>query len=68
MTRQLTIHTSGRGLFEITGEVQSAVGEAEVGEGLCTIVIQHTSASLVIQENADPVSYTHLTLPTSDLV
>jgi len=54
MTRQLTIHTSGRGLFEITGEVQSAVGEAEVGEGLCTIVIQHTSASLVIQENADP--------------
>ena len=46
--------TRGRGLHEITAEVQSAVRESEIDEGLCTVMVQHTSASLIIQENADP--------------
>ena len=54
MTVHLTIRTSGQGLFEITGDVQRVVGEAHVEDGLCTIMVQHTSASLTIQENADP--------------
>ena len=43
-----------RGLTEITGAVRAAVRAAEVREGLCTVFIRHTSASLVVQENADP--------------
>ena len=43
-----------RGLNEITGEVARVVSEAAVGTGMCTVFIRHTSASLVIQENADP--------------
>ena len=54
LTRRLSIRTRGQGLHEITGEVEAVVGEAAVTEGLCTLFIQHTSASLTIQENADP--------------
>lgn len=54
MTTQLTIQTRGRGLFEITSHVAEVVAAAKVAAGLCTIMIQHTSASLIIQENADP--------------
>jgi secondary thiamine-phosphate synthase enzyme len=54
MVRTLTITTSRQGLHEITGEVAGAVKEANIAEGLCTVFVQHTSASLVIQENADP--------------
>ena len=43
-----------RGLNEITAGVQGVVRAAGVREGLCTVFIRHTSASLVIQENADP--------------
>lgn len=43
-----------RGLTEITDEVAAVVEEAGIGVGLCTVFIRHTSASLVIQENADP--------------
>ena len=46
--------TRGRGLHEITAELQAAVRESEIDEGLCTVMVQHTSASLIIQENADP--------------
>lgn len=42
-----------RGLTEITPAVRAAVRAAGVGEGLCTVFVRHTSASLVIQENAD---------------
>jgi len=44
----------GAGLFEFTDELIERVGDAAVEEGLCTLFIQHTSASLLIQENADP--------------
>jgi len=54
MVRQLTVETPGQGLHEITAAVQEAVRAARVAEGLCTLFVQHTSASLEIQENADP--------------
>jgi secondary thiamine-phosphate synthase enzyme len=50
----LTIEVPGQGLHEITDRIGRAVAESGVGEGLCTIFLQHTSASLVVQENADP--------------
>ena len=43
-----------RGLNEITDEVRRAVRAAGIRQGLCTVFVRHTSASLVIQENADP--------------
>jgi secondary thiamine-phosphate synthase enzyme len=48
------IRTTGQGLHEFTGEVGAAVAESGVIDGLCTVFVQHTSASLTIQENADP--------------
>ena len=54
MTKRITIRTQGQGLHDITNAVQAAVEETEVDDGLCTILVQHTSASLTIQENADP--------------
>jgi secondary thiamine-phosphate synthase enzyme len=50
----LTIATHGRGLVGFTSDVVGWVGSLRATEGLCTLFIQHTSASLVIQENADP--------------
>lgn len=46
--------TTKRGLNEITSAVEAVVEASRVREGLCTVFIRHTSASLVIQENADP--------------
>lgn len=54
MVRKLAIRIPGQGLHEITEQVQAVVRESGVREGLCTVFIQHTSASLTIQENADP--------------
>lgn len=54
MIRELTIATPGKGLHEITGEVVRTVSDSGAGDGLCTIFMAHTSASLTIQENADP--------------
>ena len=50
----ISVPTRGKGLHEITREVQAVVATDGVQEGLCTVMIQHTSASLTIQENADP--------------
>jgi secondary thiamine-phosphate synthase enzyme len=50
----IPIRTTGDGLFEITPEIQGAIHKSGISSGLCTIFIQHTSASLLIQENADP--------------
>jgi secondary thiamine-phosphate synthase enzyme len=52
--RYLTVMTEGQGLHEFTADVKAAVRAADVREGLCTVFIRHTSASLLIQENADP--------------
>ena len=54
MVRTIETTTRGKGLHEITRPVQAVVEEAGLEEGLCTVMIQHTSASLTIQENADP--------------
>jgi secondary thiamine-phosphate synthase enzyme len=54
MVKKVAIHTRGQGLYEITDEVLGVVHGAGVSEGLCTVFIRHTSASLTIQENADP--------------
>jgi len=52
--RLLTVATPGRGLVEITAEAAAFVRETDMREGLLTAFCRHTSASLVIQENADP--------------
>lgn len=54
MHQTLNCATAGRGLTDITGEVNDLVGKSGTVNGLCTVFIQHTSASLLIQENADP--------------
>jgi len=56
MIEQQIIHTSGPGLTDCTATVQAAVTSSGFREGLCTVFIQHTSASLLIQENADPTA------------
>lgn len=56
MVRRTTfdVSTRGRGTYDVTERVQRAVVEAGVVEGLCTVFVHHTSASLVLTENADP--------------
>jgi secondary thiamine-phosphate synthase enzyme len=54
MLEKLQITASGPGLYEITDEVSTVVQKSGIVEGLCTLFLRHTSASLVIQENADP--------------
>lgn len=54
MVRTISIPTSGRGLIDISERVESIVMQASRPTGLCTVFVQHTSASLLIQENADP--------------
>ena len=51
----LTYHTRGRGTTEITADVESVVCSAAMRKGLCSIFVCHTSASLVLCENADPM-------------
>ncbi|MEM1032870.1 MAG: secondary thiamine-phosphate synthase enzyme YjbQ [Myxococcota bacterium] len=51
---ELTVPTRGRGTYEITDEVQRAVRASRVTEGFCNVFVHHTSASLIINENADP--------------
>ena len=51
---ELTIGTRGRGLLEITGQVETWVAGRRFRNGLITLHLRHTSASLLIQENADP--------------
>lgn len=54
MIKQLEILTRGQGLYDITTEVSQTVSKEIKGSGLCTLFLKHTSASLLIQENADP--------------
>jgi secondary thiamine-phosphate synthase enzyme len=52
--KTLQLHTAGKSLHNITRNIEAIVVESRIGMGLCTIFIRHTSASLLIQENADP--------------
>jgi secondary thiamine-phosphate synthase enzyme len=54
ITSLLTIETSGRGFIDLTAEVEKFVRDACAREGAVTLFVRHTSASLTIQENADP--------------
>ena len=54
MIQHIDIRTRGQGLVEITSQVQAVVSQSGLRDGLCVALVQHTSASLVIQENADP--------------
>lgn len=54
MAISLSITTRGQGLYNITRELNNLVSEANIEDGLCTVFVQHTSASIIIQENADP--------------
>ncbi|GKX33411.1 MAG: hypothetical protein MnENMB40S_10290 [Rhizobiaceae bacterium MnEN-MB40S] len=54
MQNQISIRTSGQGLYEFTGEIVEFISESGVDEGLLTVFVRHTSCSLLVQENADP--------------
>ncbi len=54
LSHQLSLSTRGKGLYSISRQVESWVAESGMRQGLLTVFMQHTSASLVIQENADP--------------
>jgi secondary thiamine-phosphate synthase enzyme len=53
-TKRLEVSSKGKGLYEITDQLTAWVRQAGLQTGLLTVFIQHTSASLTIQENADP--------------
>jgi len=53
---QLEVRTNGKGLFEITQEVQSKIDRCGVRNGTATVFVQHTSCSVIIMENADPTA------------
>lgn len=68
----LTIATKGRGTVDITHQVREAVAKSGAREGLATVWIQHTSASLIVCENADPTvrqdleAFVHRLVPDGD--
>lgn len=53
-TREITVATRGKGLYDFTVQVESWLRECRISTGLLTVFIRHTSASLTVQENADP--------------
>jgi secondary thiamine-phosphate synthase enzyme len=57
---EFKVRTNGRGTYEITQRIQEIVWHSQISNGLATIFIQHTSASLIIFENADPSARTDL--------
>jgi len=54
LIKTITLPAKGQGLHAFTAQVVNIVGESGMGEGLCTLFMPHTSASLLIQENYDP--------------
>lgn len=59
-SREFVVRTEGKGTYELTAEVSQCVADAGVKTGTVTVFVQHTSASLVIMENADPSARTDL--------
>ena len=57
---ELRFNVSGQGMIEITHDVAEIVARSNVDIGICTVFVPHTSASLVIQENADPTAQSDL--------
>ena len=54
LTSQLVVETRGKGFVDLTAEIEKFLAETKAREGAVTLFIRHTSASLTIQENADP--------------
>src|ERR1700727_1205309 len=52
---QLTNSTTGRGVFDITNKIKDIIAKTQVITGLCHVFLHHTSASLILCENADPL-------------
>lgn len=50
----IDVNTRGRGLYDATQQLAAWLSEVHARDGLCTVFLRHTSASLVVQENADP--------------
>ena len=67
-TESLHVPTRGKGTYEITDEIQDLVRRSGIRTGLATVFLQHTSASLVIYENADPTARADLHRFFEDLV
>src|SRR5216117_532973 len=53
---RIEVRTNGKGLYEITDEVQSKIDKCGVQNGTATVFVQHTSCSVIIMENADPTA------------
>jgi secondary thiamine-phosphate synthase enzyme len=68
VTSLLTVPTSGRGFTDLTAEIAKFVDDAGARQGAVTLFIRHTSASLTIQENADPTVLEDLTMALDRLV
>ncbi len=66
--RELEVPTRGRGTYDISTAVMEAVRISEVGDGMCNVFVHHTSASLIICENADPAVRSDLERYMSHLV
>ena len=54
MPTELTVRTDGQGLVEVTEQIAAIVAQSNVIDGVCHVFVKHTSASLTLQENADP--------------
>lgn len=59
-TREITVPTTGKGTYELTRELRGFLAETGIQSGQLTAFVRHTSASLVIMENADPEARTDL--------
>jgi len=68
VTESFTLTTMGKGTYEITAQVESLLRASGITTGLATVFVQHTSASLVIYENADPTARADLHRFFEDLV
>ena len=66
--KEILIQSSGKGTYEITGEVAEGVRESGFAEGLASVFVRHTSGSLVLMENADPTARQDLERFMDDLV
>lgn len=64
----LTLRTQGKSLHKITSQIQAVVTESNIKLGICHLFLRHTSASLIIQENADPDVLRDLEIFLSKLV
>jgi secondary thiamine-phosphate synthase enzyme len=51
---QLKVRTNGKGLYEVTDRIESTIDKCAIQNGAVTVLVQHTSCSIVIMENADP--------------